>query len=101
VESSKPAHISGRLMAGNRITFVSPVYPEVAKKAKMNGTVVLDAIIGKDGKMQSLRAHSSTNPMFNNPAIEAVRQWTYKPYLLNGNPTEVETTITINYALNK
>ena len=99
-EAGSGPHISARVMAGNRISFVEPVMPEIAKKARMNGEVKLDAIIGKDGKMQKLSVITSTNPMFNNSAIDAVRQWTYKPYLLNGNPTEVETTITVNYSLN-
>jgi TonB family protein len=91
--------VSPGVIAGNRITFAEPIYPDVAKKAKLNGTVVLDAIIGKDGKMKSLHVLTSTNPIFNNSAMEAVQRWTYKPYLLNGDPTEVDTTITVNYAL--
>jgi TonB family protein len=92
-------HVSPGVIAGSRINFAEPIYPDVAKKAKLNGTVVLDAIIGKDGKMKSLHVLTSTNPMFNNSAMEAVQHWTYKPYLLNGQPTEVDTTITVNYAL--
>ena len=65
----------------------------------MNGEVKLNAIIGKDGKMKSLQVASSSNQIFNTSAIDAVRQWTYKPYTLNGNPTEVETTITVNYSI--
>lgn len=99
-QSGSGAHVTAAVMAGNLISHVNPVIPEIAKKAKMNGQVVLHAIIGKDGKMQSLTVASSTNPIFNNSALDAVRQWTYKPYLLNGNPTEVDTTITVNYALN-
>jgi TonB family protein len=100
-ESGQVPHIVAGVMAGNRTTFVAPVYPEDAKKAKLSGTVVLRAIIGKNGKMQSLQVLSSTNPTFNNSALEAVQHWTYRPYLLNGNPTAVDTTITVNYALNK
>jgi len=88
-------------MAGNRDKFVEPVYPDAAKSAKLNGKVVLDAIIGKDGKIEKLQVISTTDPMFSTSALDAVRQWTYKPYLLNGDPTEVETTITVSYALSQ
>jgi TonB family protein len=94
-------HIGAGDMAGNRNTFVEPVYPDAAKKAKLDGTVVLDAVIGKDGKIEKLQVISTTDPMFSTSALDAVRQWTYKPYLLNGDPTKVETTITVNYALSK
>jgi TonB family protein len=93
------AHVTAEVMAGNVISHVEPVYPEVARKGKMNGEVKLNAIIGKDGKMKSLQVASSSNQIFNTSAIDAVRQWTYKPYTLNGNPTEVETTITVNYSI--
>jgi len=93
------AHVTAEVMAGNVISHVEPVYPEIARKGKMNGEVKLNAIIGKDGKMKSLQVASSSNQIFNTSAIDAVRQWTYKPYTLNGNPTEVETTITVNYSI--
>jgi protein TonB len=62
--------------------------------------VVLHAIISKSGSVVNLTVQSSSNPMFNNYAMEAVKQWRYRPYLLNGDPTEVDTTITVNFALN-
>jgi protein TonB len=79
---------------------VQPQYPPIAKVAHMSGTVVLHAIISKSGTIQQLSVQSSTNPMFNNYALDAVKQWRYKPYILNSDPTEVETTITVNFALN-
>jgi TonB family protein len=85
-------------MAGERITFVEPVYPEDARKAKLSGIVVLHAIIGKDGMIKNLAVISGPKE-FQRSAIDAVQHWTYKPYLLNGEPTEVDTTITVNYAL--
>jgi TonB family protein len=95
------ARVAAGVIAGNRLTFTAPVYPEDAKNAKLNGTVVLRAIIDKDGSIKTLDVLSSTNPMFNDSALNAVHKWTYKPYLLNGEPTAVDTTITVNYALNK
>ena len=88
------------MIAGNRIAFVEPQYPPIAKIAHMSGTVVLHAIISKNGSVERLSVASSTNPMFNNYAMQAVQQWRYRPYLLNGEPTEVDTTITVNFALN-
>jgi protein TonB len=88
------------VIAGNRIAFVEPQYPPIAKIAHMSGTVVLQAVISKTGAVERLSVASSTNPMFNNYAMQAVQQWRYRPYLLNGDPTEVATTITVNFALN-
>lgn len=93
------ARISGGVIAGTRLTFVPPVYPGVAKENHESGTVVLRALIGKDGHIHSLRPVSVSSSDFVVSAIAAVRQWTYKPYLLNGEPVEVDTTITVNYAL--
>ena len=99
-EPGNQLHVSAGVIAGQRLSFVNPVYPPDAKKAKLSGTVVLHAIIGRDGTIKTLDVASSTNPVFNDSALEAVKQWTYKPYLLNGEPTAVDTNITINYALN-
>jgi TonB family protein len=87
------------VIAGTRVTFVQPVYPGVAKQNHESGTVVLRALIGRDGHIHSLRPVSVSNSDFLISAIAAVRQWTYKPYLLKGEPVEVDTTITVNYAL--
>ncbi|MGA7158376.1 MAG: M56 family metallopeptidase [Acidobacteriaceae bacterium] len=99
-EHSKALPVQARVINGQRITFVEPVYPASAKKAKLNGTVVLAAVIGKDGTIKSLHVFSSTSPIFDSAALKAVRRWTYKPYLLNGKPVEVDTHITVNFALN-
>jgi protein TonB len=78
---------------------VQPQYPPIAKIAHASGTVVLRAIISKTGTIQQLSVASSTNHMFDESAIDAVKQWRYKPYILNNEPTEVDTTITVNFAL--
>jgi protein TonB len=95
-----PARISGGVIAGNILQKTNPVYPPIAKVAHMSGTVVLRAIITKTGAVEQLTVVSSTNQMFNNAALDAVKQWRYKPYLLNGDPTEVDTTVTVNFTLN-
>lgn len=91
--------VSPAVVAGNLLTHVAPIYPEIARAAGVSGEVVLHAIIGKSGEMQSLQAISGPE-MLKGAALEAVRQWTYKPYLLNGEPTEVDTTITVTFSLN-
>jgi protein TonB len=75
-----------------------PVYPPDAKKAKIQGTVVLQAVVGKDGDVKNLRVLSGPQEL-QQSALDAVRQWKYRPYLLNGDPVEVETTVNIVYSL--
>lgn len=87
-------------MAGNLLNKVQPKYPEDAKKAHVQGTVVLHALIGKDGTIKDLRVVSGPE-MLRQSSLDAVKQWTYKPYLLNGNPVEVKTTINVTYSLDK
>jgi len=94
-----PLRVEGGVMAGNILTKVAPVYPDDARAAHISGTVVLHAIIGKDGNVEKLVVVSGPKEL-QTSALDAVKQWTYKPYLLNGNPTEVETTIHVNYNLN-
>jgi TonB family protein len=94
-----PARIAGGVIAGARTSFVQPKYPQMAKLAHLSGTVVLRAIISKTGTIEDLEVSFATSPMFVLASINAVRQWTYRPYLLNGQPTEVDTTITVNYAM--
>lgn len=77
---------------------VTPTYPAIAKQAHIQGAVVLQASIGKDGNVQNVRVVSGP-AMLSPAAINAVKQWKYKPYFLNGQPVEVETTITVNFRL--
>lgn len=93
-----PTRVSGGVMAGQIISKVNPVYPPEAKEKGIQGAVVLHAIIGKDGTVQNLNVVSGPDEL-QSSAMDAVKQWVYKPFLLNGNPTEVETTITVNYSL--
>jgi len=82
------------------LTKVMPSYPPEAKKAGVQGRVVLDATISKEGSVVGLHAASGPE-MLRQSALDAVHQWKYKPYLLNGNPVEVKTTINIIYTLKK
>jgi protein TonB len=81
------------------VSKVPPVYPPDARAARVQGAVVLAAIIGQDGSVQSLRVVSSASPLLEKAALDAVKQWRYRPYLLNGNPVEVDTQITVNFTL--
>jgi len=95
-----PINVSAGVMAGQRINGPIPSYPPAAKKARIQGTVLLDAIIGRDGTVENLTVVSGP-PALQGSSLDAVRQWTYKPFLLNGDPVEVKTTITVTYTLKK
>ena len=83
-------------MAGSLISRPDPVYPPIAKAAHVQGAVILHAVISKQGTIENLTAVSGPQ-MLQGAAMDAVRRWKYKPYLLNGDPTEVDTTITVNF----
>jgi TonB family protein len=89
--------VASGVMAGKALTQAQPVYPEKAKMNHVSGKVVMHAIVGRDGRIESLHLVSTDDPDLAIAAIAAVRKWTYKPYLLNGVPTEVETTINVNF----
>ncbi len=90
--------VSQGVSQGLLIHKVQPQYPPLARQARVQGTVVLQALIGKDGTIQNLHVVSG-HPMLTSSALEAVKQWRYKPYYLNGEPVEVETTINVNFTL--
>ena len=93
------ARISGGVMAGNILSKSTPIYPREAREAGISGTVVLHALISKEGTVKSLQVISGPKEL-QIAALDAVKQWTYRPYLLNGEPTEVDTTIMVNFNLN-
>lgn len=95
--SSHPPRIS-HWAEGNLVHRVQPNYPPLARQARIEGPVQLRAVISRTGTIENL-ALLSGHPMLSPAAIEAVRQWRYRPYLLNGEPIEVETEITVNFVL--
>ena len=102
VPPQEPVHavrISGGVMAGLVLTKVDPVYPADARSKHMEGAVVLSAKIGPDGTVQDLQAVTGPE-VLRTAALDAVRQWTYKPYVLKGAPVTVLTTVTVNFHLN-
>jgi len=90
--------VSQGVSQGLLIHKVQPTYPPLARQARIQGSVILQALIGKDGTIQNLHVVSG-HPMLTNAALEAVKEWRYKPYFLNGEPVEVETTINVNFTL--
>lgn len=90
--------VGGNVQAANLVRRIVPVYPPLAKQARVQGTVKFSAIIGKDGTIQNLQLISG-HPLLVPSATEAVKQWVYKPTLLNGEPVEVVTQIDVNFSL--
>ncbi|MGB9416343.1 MAG: energy transducer TonB [Acidobacteriaceae bacterium] len=86
-------------MVGQKISGDPPAYPKEARAKKIQGTVVLDATIGKDGAVEALHIVKSPDKRLSESALEGVRTWRYRPYLLNGDPIAVETTIHVIYNL--
>jgi periplasmic protein TonB len=93
-----PVHVPSTLVAGLLIYKTIPVYPPIAKATRREGVVVLQATISKAGSIENLRVVSG-EPMLRDAALDAVRNWRYKPYLLNGQPVEVETTVNVIFRL--
>ena len=91
-----PQRVSSGTMAGQLISRPDPIYPPIAKAAHVSGAVVLRAIISKTGTIENLQVVSGPE-MLRASAIDAVKRWKYKPYLLNNEPTEVDTTVTVNF----
>lgn len=90
--------VSWGVAQGLLLRQVKPQYPPLARQARIQGTVVLQAMIGKDGTLQELRVVSG-HPMLTAAAIDAVQHWLYRPYLLNGQPVAVDTQINVNFTL--
>jgi periplasmic protein TonB len=98
VATPQRVRVSQGVTQGLLIRKVQPNYPPLARQARIQGSVLLQAEISKDGTIENLRLISG-HPMLAPAAIEAVKQWRYKPYILNGEPVEVETQITVNFTL--
>jgi periplasmic protein TonB len=98
VATPQRVRVSQGVSQGLLVHKVSPTYPPLAKQARIQGQVVLHAVISKDGSIINLTLVSG-HPMLAPAAIEAVKQWRYKPYLLNGEPVEVDTEVLVNFTL--
>ena len=91
-----PMRISSGVAAGLLKHRVEPQYPQVAKEAKIKGYVSLMIVIDKEGNVASMQPVSG-NPVLSVASVDAVKQWKYTPYLLNGNPIEVRTIVTVRF----
>lgn len=98
VATPQRVRVSQGVSTGLLIRKVNPTYPPLARQARIQGTVVLHAVISKDGSIEGLTLISG-HPMLAPAAIDAVKQWKYKPYLLNGEPVEVDTEVMVNFTL--
>lgn len=95
---SGPIHISSGVAQGQLLAPIRPIYPQIALATRTQGTVVVAAVISTSGTIEDLRVVSGP-PLLVNAAVSAIRQARWRPYLLNGEPVEVETTITVIFRL--
>ena len=93
-----PLPVGGRIKEPEKIHHVPPVYPAIAQQARVEGIVIIEAIIGADGRVQQARVLRS-KPVLDDAALAAVRQWVFTPTLLNGVPVPVIMTVTVNFTL--
>ncbi len=93
-----PLNVSTGVLQGMLIAPIRPVYPAIAKAAHVEGSVIVEAIISRTGTIESLRVVSGP-PMLREAALDAIRAARYQPYRLNGEPTEVQTRITVNFRM--
>jgi periplasmic protein TonB len=98
IATPQRVRVSLGVSQGLLIRKVPPTYPPLARQARIQGVVILQAQISKEGNIQNLQLISG-HPMLAPAAIEAVKQWKYKPYLLNGEPVEVDTQVQVNFTL--
>lgn len=95
----EPVRPGGNIKPPTRVKYVAPVYPEMARANRVQGVVIVEAIIGTDGRVENLRVLRS-HPLLDAAAVAAVRAWEYTPTLLNGKPTPVIMTVTVQFNLN-
>jgi protein TonB len=101
----KPANpgrvkVGGNVQAAKLVQQPRPVYPPLAKQARISGVVRLNAVIGKDGHILNLQVVQG-HPLLTQSALDAVKNWVYQPTLLNGDPVEVVTQIDVNFTLSQ
>ena len=97
-DQTAPMKVPGKVLAGNVLTKMNPVYPPEAKEKHISGAVVLHVLVSEDGKVEQVSVVNSPDPLLSKASVDAVQQWTYKPYLLNGKPTAVDSTVTVTFS---
>jgi TonB family protein len=96
-----PVNLDENLELGSLIKKQPPVYPSMAREQGLQGNVLVEAIIGVDGKIKDPRVILSPSPLLSAPSLEAISHWEYKPYLRDGVPIEVETLIAVTFTLGR
>jgi len=97
--NDKTLRVSPEVMSGQKISGPNPIYPPQAKADKVQGPVILSLKINKDGEPVNIIVKKGVRADLDESAVTAVQQWRWKPFLLNGDPTDVKTTVTVNYSL--
>ena len=98
IDTTQPVRVGGDIKPPRKIKDVNPTYPDIARQARVQGIVILEAIIDPSGNVTNVRVLRSI-PLLNKSAIEAVQQWKYEPTRLNGVPVPIVMTVTVNFAL--
>jgi protein TonB len=93
-----PVRVGGNIKAPTKTKNVNPVYPPIAQSARVQGVVIIEATIGPDGRVKDAKVLRSI-PLLDQAALDAVKQWTFTPTLLNGVPVPVIMTVTVNFTL--
>jgi protein TonB len=94
-----PLRVGGNIRAPQKIADVAPIYPAIARAARVRGVVILEAVIGEDGTVRNVRVLRSI-ALLDAAALEAVQQWRFTPTLLNGEPVPIVMTVTVAFTLN-
>jgi protein TonB len=94
-----PVYVTGDMVKPQLLVKVEPTYPEVARIARLGGRVTVKAIIGLKGDVESAEVFSSTSPLFNQAALEAIRRWRYRPALMGGRPVRVYFTVAVEFSI--
>ena len=92
-----PRELTGDMVRPVLLEKVSPSYPRVARQAGLGGRVTVRAVIAPDGSVESVEVFASTNPLFNDAAVDAVRKWRYRPALMNGRPVRVYFSVVVDF----
>ena len=100
VRTPAPVRPGGQVKYPTKVHHVAPIYPRLAQDARVDGLVILEAVIAADGRVQDVRVLRS-KPLLDQAAVDAVRQWRFTPTLLNGIPVPVIMTVTVNFELTR
>jgi protein TonB len=95
-----PVRVGGNVQEARVLSRVQPSYPQLARQARVSGTVKVEAVIDKSGRVKTVKALSGP-PLLRRAAEDAVRQWRYQPGTLNGEPVEVTTQVDVGFALQR